>query len=166
MQIITDVSKVLKTVQRNFIFLLNVLWESSIHFILVYSHKMVFIRNVAALLYVTMRERARTSTSSYNLVHNLLIYLLPLKSWVFVVHFSNTFWHGNKAFTKGSSLKLFHSLLSFTCHIVNVGVWKFVFTCAVIKIKISHSCHTRVVLVAPVSHSCRSRSTRVALVSH
>ena len=32
MQIITDVSKVLKTVQRNFIFLLNVLWESSIHF--------------------------------------------------------------------------------------------------------------------------------------
>ena len=39
---------------------------------------------------------------SYNLVHNFLINLLPLQSSVFVVHFSNAFWHGNKAFLKGS----------------------------------------------------------------
>ena len=32
MQIITDISKISKTVQRNLIFFLNVLWESSIHF--------------------------------------------------------------------------------------------------------------------------------------
>ena len=32
MQIIADVSKISKTVQDNLIFILNVLWESSIHF--------------------------------------------------------------------------------------------------------------------------------------
>ena len=33
MYIIADVNKILKTVQRNFTFILNVLSESSIHFI-------------------------------------------------------------------------------------------------------------------------------------
>ena len=32
MQIIADVNKISKTVRRNLIFILNVLWESSIHF--------------------------------------------------------------------------------------------------------------------------------------
>ena len=32
MQIIADISKISRTVQRNLIFILNVLWESSIHF--------------------------------------------------------------------------------------------------------------------------------------
>ena len=40
---------------------------------------------------------------SYNLDYNVLIYLLPLKSSVFVVHFLNAFWHENKTFPKGSS---------------------------------------------------------------
>ena len=59
---------------------------------------MIFIENEAALLCVTMRERARASMCSYNQVHNFLIYLLPLKSSDFVAHFSNAFWHGNEAF--------------------------------------------------------------------
>ena len=111
MQIIADVSKISKTVQCNLIS--DFLWESTIHFtqlsivlakrILVFSHKMVFIENEAALLCVTMREHTRASTCSYNLVYNFLIYLLPLKSSVFVVHFLNAFWHGNEAFPKSSS---------------------------------------------------------------
>ena len=64
---------------------------------------MVFIENEAALLCVTMRESAKASTCSYNLVYNFLMYLLSLKSSVFVVDFSNAFWHGNEAFPKGSS---------------------------------------------------------------
>ena len=64
---------------------------------------MVFIENETVLLCVIMRERVRVSTCSYNLEYKFLIHLLPLKSSVFVVHFSNAFWHGNKAFPKGSS---------------------------------------------------------------
>ena len=45
-----------------------------------------------------MGGRARALTRSYNLVYNFLIYLLPLKSSVFVVHFSHAFWHRNEAF--------------------------------------------------------------------
>ena len=52
-----------------------------------------------------MRNYAGTCKGicSYNLVYNFLIQLLPLKSSVFVVHFSNAFWHGNEAFPKVSS---------------------------------------------------------------
>ena len=64
---------------------------------LVFSHKMVPIENEAALLCVAMRERARSFAA-----YNFLIQLLSLKSLVFVVHFLNPFWHGNKAFAKGS----------------------------------------------------------------
>ena len=63
-------------------------------------------------------------------------------------------------------MKLFLSLQSFTYHIVNIRVWKYVFTCVVIKIKIFHSCRTCVACVATVSHSCCSCLTCVALVSH
>ena len=69
MQTITDVSKIWKTVQRNLIFIWNVRWDAGIHFIqlsiaidkkiLVFSHETVFIEIEAALLSVTMRERAR-----------------------------------------------------------------------------------------------------------
>ena len=64
---------------------------------------MVFIENETRLLCVAMRERAKASTCSENLVYNFLIYILPLRSSVFVGHFSNAFWHGNEAFPKGSS---------------------------------------------------------------
>ena len=70
MQIIADVNKISKTVQRNLTFILNVLSESNIYFtqlsmvlankMLVYSHKTVFNKNEAALLCVTMPERPRT----------------------------------------------------------------------------------------------------------
>ena len=57
MQIIADVSKISKTVQRNLNFILNVLWEYRIHFTqlsivlaeknILFSHKMVFTENEA-----------------------------------------------------------------------------------------------------------------------
>ena len=50
-----------------------------------------------------MRESARSSTCSYNLVYNFLIYVLLLKSSVFVVNFLDAIWHGNEALPKGSS---------------------------------------------------------------
>ena len=120
MQIIADISKISKTIQRNLFlkmffenlaFILPSFQQFLLKRILVFSHKMVFIENEAALLCVTMREGARASTCSYNLVYNFLIYLLPLKSSVFVVHFSNAFWHGNEAFPKGSSQNEIVSLL-------------------------------------------------------
>ena len=69
MQITTDVSKISKTVQPNLTFILNILSELSIHFSqisIVIAKKNVglftyrfFIENDAALLCVTVRERAR-----------------------------------------------------------------------------------------------------------
>ena len=182
---IADIIKISKTVQRKLTFILNALSESSIHFtqlsivlpkkMLVLSHKMVRIKNEAALLCVTMRERATAfaaaiqfTTLPYSL-QLIAIQLLPLKSLVFVVHFSMAFWHRNEPFPKGSSQKLFLSLQFFTCRIVNMRVQKYVFTRAAIKIKPFHSCRTRVVRVALVSYSCRwclNRVSSVALVSH
>ena len=63
-------------------------------------------------------------------------------------------------------MNLFLSLQSFTCHKVNIRVWKYLFTRAIIKNKVFPSFLTRVVCVALMSHSFRSCSTRVALVSH
>ena len=125
------------------------------------------MENEAALLCVTFRERARVSTCKCNLGYNFLIYLLLLKSSVFVVHFSNAFWHGNEAFLKGSSqneiaplLVIFHLPYS-KCR----GVKICFFTCAVIKIKIFHPCRTHVVRVALVLHHCHIHVARVACVS-
>ena len=140
---------------------------------LVFSHKMVFIENEAALLCVTMREHTRASTCSYNLVYNFLIYLLPLKSSVFVVHFSNALWYGNKAFLKGSSwneivplLVIFHlpyiryrgvKICFYTYSYQNRDFSLLSYSC--------HPCSTRVTLVSFMKHSCRSCCTRVAFVS-
>ena len=63
-------------------------------------------------------------------------------------------------------IKLFLALQSFSCHFVNIRVYKYVFTHVAIKIKIFHSCRTRVFRVALLSLSCLSCSTRVALVLH
>ena len=69
MHIIADVNKTSKTVQRNLTFIL--MFFQNLAFILpsfqwflikgmlVFSHKMIFIKNEAALLCVTMRKRAR-----------------------------------------------------------------------------------------------------------
>ena len=63
-------------------------------------------------------------------------------------------------------MKLFLSLQSFTCHIVNIRVWKYVLTSAVIKIKTFHSCRTCVVCVALVLHSCHTCIALALLVLH
>ena len=90
---------------------------------------MVFIENETVLLCLTMRKRVRASTCSYNLEYKFLIYLLLLKSSVFVVHFSNAFWHGNEAFPKGSSYSWHYenqnfSLMSHSCHTGVARVWR------------------------------------------
>ena len=113
-----------------------------------------------------MRERARASTCSCNLVYNFFIYLLPLKSSVFVVHFLNLFWHGKEAFTKDSSynevvclLVTFHLPYS-KCRGVKICSYQN----QNYQIKIFHSCRTRVDCVSLVLHSCRLCRTRVAFV--
>ena len=137
-----------------------------------------------------MRNYAGTCKGicSYNLVYNFLIQLLPLKSSVFVVHFSNAFWHGNKTFSRVSSqneivplVVIFHlpyskyrslkicfysscyqnqvfSVVSHSCR-----------SCSIRDTLVSHSCRscvTCVALVLLVSHSCRSCRTCVARVWH
>ena len=68
-----------------------------------------------------MRNYVRTCEGicSYNLVYNFLIELLQLQSPVFVVHFHMGTRHFQKVVLR---MKLFLSLLSFTCHIVNIGM--------------------------------------------
>ena len=63
---------------------------------------MVFIENEAALLCVTMWERARAFAAQSRMQLFDITFAMPLKL-VFVVHFLNTFWHGNKTFPNGSS---------------------------------------------------------------
>ena len=120
-----------------------------------------------------MRARARASTRSVILMNNFLIYLLPLKSSVFVVHFSNALWYGNKAFLKGSSwneivplLVIFHlpysryrsvKIYFYTCSYQNRNFSLLSYSC--------RPCSTRVTLVSFMKHSCRSCCTRVAFVS-
>ena len=51
-----------------------------------------------------MRNYAETCKGicGYNSVYNVFVYLLPLKT-VFVVDFSNAFWHGKEALEKHGS---------------------------------------------------------------
>ena len=122
---------------------------------------------------------------SYNLVYKCLIQLLPLKSSVFVVHFSNAFQHGNKAFPKVSSYSKIVPLLVifdlpyskyrgvkicfYLCRYQNQNFLLVSHSCRSCSTRVtlvSHSCYsclTRVALVLLVSHSCR---TRVAYVWH
>ena len=52
-----------------------------------------------------MRNYAETCKGicGYNLVYNFFVYFLPLKSSLFVVHFSNAFQHGKEALPKHDS---------------------------------------------------------------
>ena len=123
---------------------------------LVFSHKMVFIENEAALLCVTMREGARASTCSYNLVYNFLIYLLPLKSLVFVMHFSNALCHVNEAFPKSNSWNQIAPV--FVIFHLSYSKYRGVKICF-------YSCRYQNQNFLLLSHSCCSYSTRVALLS-
>ena len=135
-----------------------------------------------------MRNSAGTCKNicSYNLVYNFLIQLLPLKSLVFVVHFLNAFWHGNKTFLKGSSQHEFVPLLVFhlpyskykgvkicfyPCRYQNQNfslVWhscRLCSTCVALVLFVQHSCHTCVALVLLMLHLCHQFRTRVTFVS-
>ena len=135
------------------------------------------MENEAALLCVTMQERARTSTCSYNIVYNFLIYLWPLKSSVFVVQFQNAFWHRNNAFSKGRFqnemvplLIIFHLPYSKQgCEnmllLVSLLKSKF-FTRLALMLFVQHSCCTHVVRVALALHLCHTCVACVSLVLH
>ena len=106
-----------------------------------------------------MRNYAGTCKSicSYNLVHNFLIQLLPLKSSVFVVHFSNAFQHGNEAFPEVSFQNEIVSLLV----IFHLPYSKY----RGVKICFCSCCYQNQNF-SLVSHSCRSCSTHVVLMLH
>ena len=97
MQITADISKIWKTVQRDLIFIFDVLLGSAIGFV---SFLVAWAaENVVSFTYnrfyrkrgaVTMRNYAETchGICGYNLVYNIFVYILPLKSSAFLVHFS------------------------------------------------------------------------------
>ena len=105
---------------------------------------------------------------SYNLVCSFFIQLFS----VLVVHFSDSFWHGNKAFVKDGSWNeivlplVFFNLLYSRC----AGV-KTCFHLCLYQNKnfsfVSHSCRlcsTCVTLVSFMQHLCLTRVVRVSLV--
>ena len=127
---------------------------------------MVFIKNEAALLCVTMWERARAFAATVQ-CKNFLIQLFSLKGLVFVVHFLHASCHGNDTFPKGSSQNEIVSLLVvFHLPYSKYKRVKICFYSCCYQIRIFHSCRTRVVRVALVLHLRPQCSTRVALVSH
>ena len=136
---------------------------------LLFPHKIVFIGNEAALLGVTMQERARAFAATM-----VLIQLLPLKSLVFVVDFLNAVWDGNEAFPNGSSQNEIVSLLVvFHLPYINYkGVKICFYQCCYQNQNltlVSHSfcsCSACFVLVSFVQHLCRTCVTFVLLVSH
>ena len=133
---------------------------------------MIFIENDL----VTMCNYAGTCKGicKQNLVYNFLIQFLLLQSLVFAVHFSNGFWHRNKAFSKDSSyneivplLIVFHLLygkyrgVKICFHLCRYQNQNFSL--------VLHSCcssSTRVTIVLLVSHSCLTCIANVALVTY
>ena len=133
-----------------------------------------------------MRERTRASMWSYILVYNVLIYLLPLKSTVFVVPFSNIFRHWSETFAKGSFKNEIFPFLAifffpysiyrgvkicfYLCRYQNQNISLVLHsccscsTCVTLMLDSCFSCLTRVARVALVSYSCCSCRTRVAPV--
>ena len=125
-----------------------------------------------ALLCRNVQGHLQLESTTYNFItYNFLIWLLPLKSSVFLVHFSNAFWHGNEAFPKVSSqdeivplLVIFHlpqsnyrgvKICSYLCCQQNQNFSL-----------VSHSCRSCITPISLVSHSCRTRVARFSLVSH
>ena len=104
------------------------------------------------------------------LVCNFLIWLWPLESSIFVVHFSNAFWYGKEAFPKGSSccspcslpfviqlIQGYENIFS----LVSLSKLKFLTRVAVVSF-VQRGCR---ICVALMLHSCCLCLTRVALVS-
>ena len=136
-----------------------------------------------------MRNYAGTCKGicSYNLIYNVLIQLLPLKSLVFVVHFLNAFWDGNQTFPNGSpQYEIFPLFVAFhlpyskhkgvkICfyprHYLNQNfslVWHSCRSCSTrvaLVPFVQRLCCTHVACVSLLSHSCCQYCTRVEFVS-
>ena len=138
---------------------------------LVFSHKIVFIENEAALLCVTMRERARKFASTIwciTIWYSFYHYRDQFLWCTFQTHFGMGMRYFQRQYLEWSISSRCN--LSLDRHIVNIGIWKYVFTRVIIKIKIFslalHSCRSCSTLVALVLHSRRSCCTRIPFVSH
>ena len=68
---------------------------------LLFSHKMVFIENEAALLCVTMRECARALQLQSSVQRFGIAF--AIKKFSFCGTLLSAFWHGNEAFSRDSS---------------------------------------------------------------
>ena len=123
MQITADISKIWRTVQRDLIFIFDVLFGSAISFVSFFGslgcrkcfqfHIKWFFsktrRRNNAQLCRNVQGHLRVQFSVY-----FFVYLLPLKSSVFVVQFSNVFYNGKEALPKhGSQTKIVPLLVIF-----------------------------------------------------
>ena len=144
---------------------------------LVLSHKMILIKNEAALLCITMQERAM-GICSYNLVYNFTIQLIAYSYIAFAIKkfsFCGALFNGILAWKRAISkrqfieivplLVVFHlpyskyegvKICFYSCRYQNQTFSLLSHTCS--------SCSTRVVLVSLVSQSCRQCRTRVTFL--
>ena len=135
------------------------------------SHKIFFQKRGS----VTMRKCESAFAATIYFV-TFRYSLCHYQSSLFVVHFSNAFWHRKKVFPKSSSQNeifpvrvIFHLLYGKYrgAKIVQLSKLKFLTRVAFVQFG-QHSCHTRVVhvaLVSLVSLLCRTRVVFVSLVS-
>ena len=146
MKITADLNKISKTVQTSIVLAKKNVGSFTYNG---FSQKCgsITVRNYAGIYIVIC---------SYNLMYNFLIQLLPLQSSVFVLHFSNVFWHGNKVFPKGSSQN--EIVPHFVIFHLPYSKYRSVEVCF-------HSCRYQNQNFSLVLHTCRSCSTRVARVA-
>ena len=135
---------------------------------LVLSHKMILIKNEAALLCITMQERAM-GICSYNLVYNFTIQLIAYSYIAFAIKkfsFCGALFKRILGWERGISKRQFIEVVPLLV-VFHLTFSKYKGVKMFLLMTLSKSkFFTRVALVSFVQHSCRSWSTRVALVSH
>ena len=114
---------------------------------LVFSHKIVFIKNEAAFLCVTMRERARA----------FAVFHLPYSKYKGVKYIFTSVVIKIKIFHSRRTRVVRVAFMLHSCRLCSTRVALVFHSCCL--------CLTHVVLVSLVSHSCFIRVVRVALVS-
>ena len=166
MQIIADANKTNVTLPffkmffDNLAFILPRSLQFLLKSILVFSHKMVFIKNEAALLCVTVCKCARASTWSYNLVYNVFGISFAIKSFSFCGAFFKRILVWERGFFRRQFLVIIHlpyskyrgvKICFYLCRYQNQNFSL-----------VSHLCRSCSTCVSLVLHSCCSCRTRVA----
>ena len=147
---------------QNLAFILPSFQQFLLKRMLVLSHKMVLIKNKAALLCLTMRERSK-GICNYNLVYNFAIQLIAYSQIAFAIKkfsFCGALFKRILAWERGISKRQFIEIVPFLV----------VFRLPYSKYKglkiCFYWCRYQNQNFSLVSQSCRSGSTCVALVSH